>query len=275
MVRSRLFKLLQNKGKKLMPLSVYVAVVLLVFSLFIPVINKEIKERTKQSKSHTTNTVSVVKNDKSAKGSAALSTDKVIKDKVATTEVVATETEKKLPQNGEASENEKSSVNNSSLVDNSSLVNEGSLENVKPLAKDPPVVKNVQIGEIIWPLKGEVIREYGLSYSKTFSDYRYHNGIDISAARGAEVVLVLPGKVSKKESTKGEETKITIEHGQGWVSVYEHLEATVLKEGEYYQAGEIVGTVNQPGLNEVMEGPHLHYTLYKDNKLVNPLDYLQ
>ena len=130
------------------------------------------------------------------------------------------------------------------------------------------------LSAIVWPLEGQVIRGVGLSYAQTFSDYRYHDGIDIQAARGAEVVTTLPGKVISKETSKEEKTKITIEHGQGWMSVYAHLEDAYLEVGDYCQVGDLLGIVNQPGLQEILEGPHLHYSLRLDDQIMNPLDYL-
>jgi len=130
------------------------------------------------------------------------------------------------------------------------------------------------LSAIVWPLEGQVIRGVGLSYAQTFSDYRYHDGIDIQAARGAEVIATLPGKVISKETSKEEKTKITIEHGQGWISVYAHLEDANIEVGDYCQAGNTLGTVNQPGLQEILEGPHLHYSLRYNEQIMNPLDYL-
>lgn len=267
MVRSRLFKLLQNKGRKLMPLSVYVAVVLLVFALFIPVLNREIKERLPLNKNNTSNIISMDRSNTLEKREKNWEKNLATKN--------ADDDRNTVTKNNGGQQDEVAvSTDGAKNKVNYMTTEEKSPKDEKMLTTDIPVVKNVRIDEMVWPLKGQLIREQGLSFSKTFSDYRYHNGIDIAAERGAEVVLALAGKVSKKESTKGEGTKITIDHGQGWVSVYEHLAETVLKEGEYYQAGEIVGSINQPGLNEVMEGPHLHYTLYKDDKIINPLDYL-
>ncbi len=149
----------------------------------------------------------------------------------------------------------------------------------KPVITPAPVKKedvnvNGNIKDLIWPVKGEVIQEVGLSYSKTFSDYRYHNGIDIKVKRGTEAGAALEGKIVKVETTKSEGQKIFIDHGNGWQSVYAHLEDVFVKTGDVVKKGQSIGIVGQPGLNEVMEGPHLHYSLLKDGKVVNPRDYL-
>lgn len=205
--------------KKIKSLAVYLAVVLLVFALCVPVLQKKLKERPQSSDFETPQVV-----------------------------------------NNHSPEN----------TDITLSAPELSLSHVNA----PAPILEANLSEMVWPLQGQVFRGVGISYAQTFSDYRYHNGIDIQAARGAEVVAVLPGKIIDKETSKEEGTKITIEHGQGWVSVYAHLEEAYLQVGDYCQKGQSLGTVNQPGLQEVLEGPHLHYTLYQDDQVINPLDYL-
>ena len=137
---------------------------------------------------------------------------------------------------------------------------------VEPAAAD--------ISNMVWPLKGDILQEVGIVYSKTFSDYRYHNGVDLKAARGAEVAAALPGKVASMETSRSEAKKIVIDHGSGWQAVYSHLEEVYVKPGSVVKAGQSVGHVGQPGLSEVLEGPHLHFTLLEKGKVLNPLDYL-
>lgn len=130
------------------------------------------------------------------------------------------------------------------------------------------------IKNIIWPLKGDILQETGIVYSKTFSDYRYHNGIDLKAPRGEEVNAVLPGKVLSLETSRSEGKKVVIDHGSGWQGVYSHLEEVYVKPSSTVKAGQAIGHIGQPGLSEILEGPHLHFTLLQGSKVINPLDYL-
>ncbi len=132
-----------------------------------------------------------------------------------------------------------------------------------------------KLQEMMWPVKGEVLRPVGICYWQTFGDYRYHDGVDLKGERGTEVQAALPGKIGKVETSKEEAVKVVIDHGGGWQSVYAHLEMSYLKEGQEVQAGEKIGRIGQPGSREVAMGPHLHFTLSKDGKIINPLDYLQ
>lgn len=140
--------------------------------------------------------------------------------------------------------------------------------------KDPVVSASTGIQDIVWPVRGEILQGVGIAYSRTFSDYRYHNGLDIKVKRGAEVLADLDGRVSKVETSKGEGKKIVIAHSSGWQSIYSHLTEVYVKTNETLTAGKRLGMVGQPGLNEILDEPHLHFELLKDGKTVDPLDYL-
>ena len=209
--------------KKRKALAVYLAVILLVFALCVPVLHQKIKQKF-------------------------LAAD--LKPSPPTIEI--TEGTVDLPLSPEAP----------------------SLPEIPSSVADSTPELKADLSQMVWPLKGQVLRGVGLSYAQTFSDYRYHDGLDIQAARGAEVVAALSGIVISKEMTKEEGVRLVLDHGQGWVSVYSHLEEAYLQEDNYCNTGDPLGTVNQPGLQEILEGPHLHFTLRQDDQIVNPLDYL-
>ncbi len=216
--------------KKRKALAVYLAVILLVFALCVPVLQQRIKQKE------------LAADLKSLSG------------------------EEKTELTAEELETEEGRAALSPLPEDAMLPE-------IPLSDSLPVPET-DLSEMVWPIQGQVLRGDGLSYAQTFSDYRYHDGLDIKAARGAEVVAALPGIVISKERTKEEGVKLILEHGQGWVSEYAHLEEAYLQVDNYCQAGDPLGVVNQPGLQELLEGPHLHFTLRQAEKIVNPLEYL-
>ncbi len=142
----------------------------------------------------------------------------------------------------------------------------------EPPPKDAGVEPDAQ--KMIWPLQGDILRGVGICYSQTFSDYRYHNGLDIKGKRGTEIVAVLDGTVLRIETSQGEAKKISIKHGNGWQSEYAHLEEVYVKAGDAVGAGKKIGLLGQPGSLEILEGSHLHFVLIKNNKVVNPVDFL-
>lgn len=208
-------------------LGIYTAVILVVFSLFIPVIDRTIREK------------------KEAVNTEAVNTE-IVNTEAETNKAIVPET-----------------------VINDAVISEPVITDV---ATAKPAVADIT--KISWPVKGKIIREFGLTYSLTFNDYRNHNGIDIEAQVNTEVAAVLPGKVLSVRTTEAAANTVIIEHGNGWQSEYAHLEEALLKPGNIVKAGQAIGTIGQPGIYEILEGPHLHFSLYKDSKTVNPLVYL-
>lgn len=246
--------MVQNKYAK--QAWIYCGVVLLAFILFIPVLTREVNTAKSVEPNKIVDSVEPAKPDKPTEADEP-------------TELVEPEKSVKKDNMAEQTALTGTGVLTEPVEDSQAVDASGNLA---------ASTSNVYIEEIIWPVEGEIIREVGLSYAQTFSDYRYHNGIDIKVERGAQALMTLSGRVMKKETTKDNGLVITVEHGQQdgavWCSIYAHLSETALKEGDYVEAGEPVGIIDQPGYNEIVEGPHLHYSLYQDEQVVNPLDYL-
>jgi len=139
-----------------------------------------------------------------------------------------------------------------------------------PAAEQP----EVDLQKTVWPIRGEISQNYGMRYSKTYSDYRFHNGIDIKGKGGSEIRTVLPGRVSAVSRDKSALTTVVIDHGLGWQSIYAQLEDCFVEKGTSVQGGDALGLIGQPGMSELLEGPHLHFALLKNGREVNPLEYL-
>jgi murein DD-endopeptidase MepM/ murein hydrolase activator NlpD len=60
---------------------------------------------------------------------------------------------------------------------------------------------------------------------------------------------------------------IFLDHGQGLVSVYIHLDKHLVKQGQLVKQGDIIGMVGQTGR---ATGPHLHWGIYLNRTAVNP-----
>ena len=256
---------LKNRKDKFKILGMYIIVVLFIFVLFIIVTGREV----------------MLKVDQPVLSSEYIkdldNTDKLVGNMLKTQHNATGYNE---IENKEVSDHKEKykEVGNVEMENKETLHNEvhnaANIDETKDTMNDTTEIVNVNITDIIWPLKGVIVQNVGLSYSKTFGDYRYHDGIDIKAERGAEVVATLSGEVIDRETTQSEGIKITIDHGQGWVSIYKHLGDSDLKLEEKIKIGEKVGIIKQPSNNEDMEGNHLHYCLLKDNIVQNPLEYL-
>lgn len=129
-------------------------------------------------------------------------------------------------------------------------------------------------GAII-PVEGDILQPYTDTpyYNEVFGDWRTHNGIDIAASEGCEVICAANGEVKSIRSTiYGQE--ITVSHSDGYETVYSQLTPVdTLNEGSNVRCGDVIGTVTASKGEPVKEA-HLHFEVKCDGKYINPADYV-
>ena len=126
------------------------------------------------------------------------------------------------------------------------------------------------------PVQGEIIKEFSIGkliYSATYGDMRIHKGIDISCENGTQISACGDGVVLAvvKDASLG--NIIEIDHGNGIVTKYSAINKAIVKEGDNVKLGDIIGDVTTVP-SECEDKTHLHLEVYKDNKIVSPLDTL-
>ena len=128
------------------------------------------------------------------------------------------------------------------------------------------------------PVKGEIVAGFSveaLAYNETMGDWRTHNGLDIAADRGAQVLAAAAGTVSALYQDDLMGTVVEVDHGQGLVSQYANLAATpTVKVGDAVSTGTIIGSVGGTAALESGLASHIHYALLKEGCPVDPADYL-
>lgn len=128
-------------------------------------------------------------------------------------------------------------------------------------------------GPFLKPNKGAITTIYGVRryYNGKFAKDYYHRGIDYAGAVGSPVIapaagrIALVGLVSQGFRVHG--NLVGIDHGQGVTSAFLHLSRVNVKEGDYVQAGKVIGAVGATG---AVTGPHLHWGLYVQGQSVDP-----
>ncbi len=128
------------------------------------------------------------------------------------------------------------------------------------------------------PLAGELQKEFSveeLLWDETMQDWRTHNGVDIEAEDGAEVVTAAKGKVL--EAYKDEMYGYTVKaaHDDGVVTVYKNLGKIVVEKDDILDEGQMIGTVGSSGTFEMMQKPHLHFEVIFEEKYINPLEFIK
>ena len=128
------------------------------------------------------------------------------------------------------------------------------------------------------PLAGETIAEYAmdcLSYNQTTRDWRVHNGVDISAQEGTQVLAAADGKVTQvwEDETLG--YTVEIRHEGGYTTRYSSLAEDVsVQEGDTVTLGQAIGCVGDTALVENVLGPHVHFSVTCQDAPMDPADFL-
>lgn len=119
-----------------------------------------------------------------------------------------------------------------------------------------------------WPVRGTILSHYGAK-----SGGLYNDGINISAAAGATVVAAENGVVAYAgNEVRGMGNLIIIQHADGWMTVYAHLNSMSVRRGARVNVGQKIGTVGQTGK---VTKPQLHFEIRKGTKSYNPTNYLK
>jgi murein DD-endopeptidase MepM/ murein hydrolase activator NlpD len=129
------------------------------------------------------------------------------------------------------------------------------------------------------PVQGEVLSPYAmevLSYNQTTRDWRIHNGIDLAAPAGTQVVVAADGEVYTvyEDDTMG--TTVVIRHPGGYTTRYCSLAAEVaVSAGQPVTMGQPIGAVGTTALMENALGDHVHFSVMKDDEPVDPMSFVQ
>ncbi len=132
--------------------------------------------------------------------------------------------------------------------------------------------KKLFSGIFLRPATGETTSLFGVKRSYNGGPVEsYHKGLDISAPEGTPVtstakgIVILTGTVEEGFQVHG--NTVIIDHGQGLASVYLHLSAIAVHEGQPVEAGEVIGKVGHTGISTA---PHLHWGTYLYGTSVDP-----
>lgn len=127
--------------------------------------------------------------------------------------------------------------------------------------------------QFIWPCPSShnVTSPFGDRNSPTAGASSNHKGIDIGASSGSPIVAAAAGTVTVSTYSESAGNYVTIDHGNGFHTVYMHASARYVKVGQKVSAGQQIAAVGSTGYST---GPHLHFGVMKNGVYVNPMNYL-
>lgn len=128
------------------------------------------------------------------------------------------------------------------------------------------------------PVNGEILAEYSegeLVKNETLGDWRTHNGVDIKAEQGAEIMSSTDGKITSVKNDAMWGTVVEIDCGSGYMIIYRGLaEDKNLKAGDKVESGKKLGTVGEIACEASLD-PHIHLEIKQNGKYINPLSVLK
>ena len=125
----------------------------------------------------------------------------------------------------------------------------------------------------IKPLKSYTITSpFGMRIHPIHKVERFHEGVDMAAPQGTPIYAAKSGKVTTTSfQAGGAGYYVSINHGDGFASIYMHMTHYIVKPGQHVSTGQVIGYVGSTGGST---GPHLHFGISYNGTYVNPMSYI-
>ena len=121
----------------------------------------------------------------------------------------------------------------------------------------------------VQPVEGRISGVFGSRRILNGVPKNSHNGVDIAAAKGTDIIAPLAGQVALVHEDMFYTGKtIMLDHGLGVTSVYAHMQYIEVSVGQVVEQGQVLGQVGQSGR---ATGPHLHWGVTWQQTHVDPL----
>lgn len=129
------------------------------------------------------------------------------------------------------------------------------------------------LGELfVYPISGRLTSRFGWR-SDPFTGVRtFHTGIDLAAPIGTRIKATLDGTVATSGYSAVYGNYVIVTHNDGYQSLYGHMSRVAVKRGDSISQGGTIGYVGNTGYST---GSHLHLSVYKNGKMIDPLSLLK
>lgn len=126
----------------------------------------------------------------------------------------------------------------------------------------------------VTPVSGYTLTSpFGMRKHPVLGYNRMHNGIDMACPQGTPIYATRAGKVTTTAyQAGGAGNYVSINHLDGFSSIYMHMTNYVVSPGQSVSAGQLIGYVGSTGIST---GPHLHFGISYAGTYVNPLAYIR
>lgn len=139
----------------------------------------------------------------------------------------------------------------------------------KPLLVAAALLSTAACGIPRWPVDAPLTSDFGLRFRGISPDI--HRGVDLRAPMGTEVRSMAEGYVRFAGTMSGFGNVVWLDHGASLLTVYAHLSAIRVRQGQRLGRGEVLGLSGQSG---DATAPHLHFEVWRGGHEVDPVPLL-
>jgi len=122
------------------------------------------------------------------------------------------------------------------------------------------------------PVKGRLTSRMGFRKDPFTGRIAYHPGIDIANRTGTPIYASQFGRIIYTGYRGGYGRTVMIAHPKGYVTLYGHLSRILVRRGQVVKQGQVIAKMGNTGRST---GPHLHFEIHQNGKLVNPLKMIK
>ena len=128
-----------------------------------------------------------------------------------------------------------------------------------------------RVGQLLWPVKGPLLRRFGRQKHEAFNATVFSTGIEIKAKEGTPVRAAESGRVVFLDWLTGYGRVMIVDHGSSFHSLYGHLQDTAAGVGSRVNRGAVIGTVGDTGS---LGAPSLYFEVRHYGQPADPRRYL-
>ena len=192
---------------------------------------------------------------------------KAVNKKVEVKQNQKVETKKTEPKKNNAKPVKQAGTDTLKKTSKPKPANKKQAANPKPKS-EPQKIAARSASKFTWPVRGTILSHFGAKMGGLYND-----GINISASPNTVVSAAENGVVAYAgNEIRGMGNLVIIQHSDGWMTVYAHMNSMSVRRGVRVSVGQKIGTVGQTGK---VNSPQLHFEIRKGTKPYNPINYLK
>ena len=144
------------------------------------------------------------------------------------------------------------------------------------VAEEKKTLQNMRVydgGAFCWPCPAytRVSSEFGYRNHPTLKVNMFHNGVDLAAPGGSDILAAYDGAVVSASYTGAMGNYVMIDHGDGLYTVYMHASKLLVSAGQEVKRGDVIALVGSTGRST---GNHLHFSVRVNGEYVSPWNYI-